>query len=60
MHVNGLGQIELSEDCYRQSVQIKEEIGDKRGLGATYVNMGVFYEKRGNNMSAFDYYKKAI
>ena len=41
-------------------LKIKEEIGNKRGVGISSVNIGSIYNDRGDKDTALDYYEKAV
>jgi serine/threonine protein kinase/tetratricopeptide (TPR) repeat protein len=45
---------------YRQSLDIKREIGDERGMSATLSNMAVVYQVRGDFEHSVDTYREAL
>ena len=48
---NRLGQSEAALSSYKEAEQLQREIGDKRGLGTTLINLGTFYDDRGQYRS---------
>ncbi len=55
-----VGQIEEVLAFYEQSFQIRERIGDLRGLSSTTQNLGVLYSDRGDYEKSNFYYLKAL
>ena len=45
---------------FQQALEMRREIGDKRGLGDTLIDMGNFYDERGDHDQALKMYKEAL
>lgn len=55
-----LGDLKKAVEHYKESLKIREEIGDKSGIASCLNNIGNSYEFRGDYETALDYYKKSI
>jgi class 3 adenylate cyclase/tetratricopeptide (TPR) repeat protein len=44
----------------KKSVQVKEEIGDKKGIASSLNNIGNIYQDQGNYSRALEYYQKSL
>ena len=56
-----VGKPDLALKSFQEALQLQREIGDKRGLGKTLINLGVFYvESRGQYEEALQSYKEAL
>lgn len=47
-------------EYYGRSVKIYEELGDKKGIGTSFNNIGVIYGKQGDISKALEYYSKSL
>tara|TARA_R110002167_G_scaffold276660_1_gene482609 strand:+ start:2731 stop:4587 length:1857 start_codon:yes stop_codon:yes gene_type:complete len=45
---------------YQQSLKIREEIGDKKGISASLYNIGNIYLRLGNYPQALDYHQRSL
>ena len=54
------GQLDEADDWYRQSLAIREELGDQPGLGATYHQLGSTAWRRGQVDRASDWYRQSL
>jgi len=55
-----LGKIKDADSDFQQALQIRRDIGDKRGLGDTLIDMGNFFNDRGEHDQALKMYKEAL
>lgn len=56
----GRGRPEEAEDQYRESLTIKEELGDRAGTASTYHQFGIAAERRGQLDEAEHWYRKSL
>jgi CHAT domain-containing protein/tetratricopeptide (TPR) repeat protein len=56
------GQLDHAIDCYQQDIHICRLLGDRYGIGVSYLNLGEIYQKRGPAgwPEAFAYYQQAL
>lgn len=54
------GEINKSFDYQEKSLQIRRDIGDKRGLAESYANIGSSYSFIGDTVKALDYNLKGV
>ncbi|MFG2346140.1 CHAT domain-containing protein, partial [Streptomyces phaeochromogenes] len=54
------GQLDEAEDWYRQSLTIKEHIGDQPGMATSYHQLGMVAEQRGQLDEAEDWYRQSL
>ncbi len=54
------GNIPKALELYNQSLKLREEIGDKRGIANSLNNIGRIYNNRGDIPSALDCYTKSL
>ena len=47
-------------DYYGRSNEIKDELGDKPGMGTSWANIGLVYGSRGDFDKALDYYARSL
>ena len=47
-------------EYYLKAIKLREEIGDKNGVGMSYTNIGVVYHYQANYPQALSYYLKAL
>ncbi|MCD4734969.1 MAG: tetratricopeptide repeat protein [Bacteroidales bacterium] len=47
-------------DYYQQDLKIREEISDKKGVGATLNNIGIIYDNQGDYPEALSYYRRSL
>ena len=59
LHANR-GNIEKALECYHQSLEIKIELGDKRGEAVAYNNIGMVHDNKGGIPKALEYYEKSL
>ena len=45
---------------YKEAEQLQREIGDKRGLGTTLINVGTFYDDRGEYDQGLQLFKESL
>lgn len=57
---NALGEFVAAENWLRKSIEIKEALHDKRGLAASYHQLGVIAETQGNLEEAERQYLKSL
>ena len=57
---NVLGNSSVAEKSYHESLQLRREIGDKKGIGVTLMNLGDFYESRGQYDQALKLTKESL
>ena len=55
-----LGKTKDALANFQEALQIRREIGDKRGLGDTLIDLGNFYDDRGDHDQALKMYKEAL
>ena len=53
------GKYERAGDIYRQSLQLKEKLGDTLGMAASYQNLSALYTLRQQTETAIEYQQKA-
>ena len=49
------GNYEKALEYYSKSLALGEQIGDKKGMGSSYYNIGIIYKKQGNYKKTLDY-----
>ena len=54
------GEIPKSLEYYHKSLQLREEIKDKKGIAESLNNIGGVYLNQGDNPKALDYYHKSL
>lgn len=54
------GNYALAIDYFYQSLRIKEDIKDHKGIAATLNNIGMIYDEQGDQDKAIEHYSKAI
>ncbi|MDV3351703.1 tetratricopeptide repeat protein [Leptothoe sp. LEGE 181152] len=47
-------------ELFQQSLAIRQDIGDRRGVGASLNNIGFIYDSQGDYPQALDYYQQAL
>ncbi|MDR2148959.1 MAG: tetratricopeptide repeat protein [Tannerella sp.] len=52
-------EIEKSDSLYRKTIQILDNTNDPCLLSSAYMNLGINQSKKGNQLSAIEFYKKA-
>ena len=55
-----LGKTKEALASYQEALSIRREIGDRRGLGDTLIDMGNFYDACGDHEQALKMYKEAL
>ncbi|MFQ6058831.1 MAG: tetratricopeptide repeat protein [Anaerolineae bacterium] len=55
-----LGRWGEAIECYKESLGIKRELGDRHGEGMTLANMGLLYEKQGQKEKAVALWREAL
>ena len=55
-----LGKTKDALANFQEALQVRREIGDKRGLGDTLIDLGDFYDDRGDHDQALKMYKEAL
>ena len=45
---------------HKKGLKMKEEIGDKKGMASSYINIGIIYKDLGNYEQSLFYYKKSL
>jgi tetratricopeptide (TPR) repeat protein len=43
-----------------ESLEIKRQLGDKKGISSSLANLGVFYFEKGNDKAAVEYFSESI
>ena len=59
LHKN-LGEYEEAKEYYKQALEIREKLGDSRGVVGIYNNLGVLSRIQGNYSEAKTYYQKGL
>ena len=54
------GRLDDAEDWYRQSLTIKEELGNRPGMASTYHQLGIVAQARGRLDDAEDWYRQSL
>ncbi|MFD7403575.1 tetratricopeptide repeat protein [Streptomyces sp. NPDC059866] len=54
------GRLEEAEDWYRQSLTIKEGLGDRPGMATSYGQLGMVAQDRGRLEEAEDWYRRSL
>jgi tetratricopeptide (TPR) repeat protein len=54
------GHLDQAEDWYRQSLTIKEQLGDRPGMAGTYHQLGVVARRRGHLDEAEDWCRQSL
>ncbi|OFX89910.1 MAG: hypothetical protein A2W99_08925 [Bacteroidetes bacterium GWF2_33_16] len=54
------GDYSSALEYYKESLKIKEEIGDKQGISKTYNNIGLIYMKQGNYANAIEFFNHSL
>ena len=54
------GDISTALDYNYQSLKIREEIGNKKGIGTSLNNIGIIYDNQGRITEALDYYHQSL
>jgi tetratricopeptide (TPR) repeat protein len=60
MSAHDRGRLDQAEDWYRESLTIKEELGDRPGMADTYHQLGLLAQDRGRLDEAGDWYRKSL
>ena len=55
-----LGQYDKAKDYIQKALVIKSEIGDKKGEGSCYANLGTVFQSLGQYDKAKEYLQKAL
>uniref|UniRef100_A0A7C3UNK9 Diguanylate cyclase n=1 Tax=candidate division WOR-3 bacterium TaxID=2052148 RepID=A0A7C3UNK9_UNCW3 len=55
-----LGMIEDAKSLYKQSLKLREKIGDKIGVGSVCLNLSSIFQDEGKYSEAEEYLKKAL
>jgi tetratricopeptide (TPR) repeat protein len=55
-----LGKPDAAIGAYKEALQLQREIGDKRGIGSTLINLGLVHEGRGAYEDALALYKESL
>ena len=54
------GQLNEAMDCYQHSLDIREKIGDRAGVGNSLNNIGNIYYSKGDYNKTIEYYNKSL
>ena len=54
------GEIQKALNYYQRCLKIRENIGDKAGIGAILSNIGIIYDNQGDIQKALDYYFRSL
>jgi len=54
------GEYDKTLEYFDKSLKIREELGDKRGMGATLSNIGAVYADKGDYDKALEYYDRSL
>lgn len=54
------GDIQKALDYYHESLQLSEDIDDKKGIAESLNNIGIIYNNQGNTAKAYDCYIKSL
>ncbi len=54
------GDLDKAEQCYRQALEVREKAGDKRGMAASYHQLGRLAEIKRDFAAASQWHKKSI
>ena len=54
------GRLDEAEDCYRESLTIKEDLGNRPGIALTHYQLGITAQSRGRLDEADDWYRKSL
>jgi tetratricopeptide (TPR) repeat protein len=54
------GHLDQAEDWYRQSLAIKEDLGDRPGMALSYHHLGIVAQQRGQFGQAEDWYRQSL
>ena len=55
-----LGNYRRAIECHQQSLEIRQEIGDRFAVGISLNNLGNVYYSQGDYSSAIDYYQQSL
>ena len=55
-----LGQYQLAVDFHQKSLEIKRDIGDRRGEAASLGNLGIAYDSLGQYQRAIHFYQQQL
>src|ERR671930_314992 len=55
-----LGNTKAALASYNEALQIRRDIGDKRGVGGTLLDLGNFYDDQGDHDKALEFYKESL
>ncbi|MBI4648694.1 MAG: tetratricopeptide repeat protein, partial [Bacteroidia bacterium] len=54
------GDIPRALEFFSKSLNIREEIGDKKGMAGSYNNIGAIYDNQGDIPRALEFYSKSL
>ena len=54
------GKIKEALANYEISLKIREEVGDKKGMGSSLNNIGIIYKNQGDIAKALEYYSRSL
>ena len=60
MIYQNLEQLHKALTHFKESLKIREEIGDQQGIAASLGNIGAIYHEQGNLREALEYHKKSM
>ena len=55
-----VGENETTLDYWTKSLNLYEELGNKKGIANSLNNIGIIYDNQGNYKQALDYYSKSL
>ncbi|KAL9986579.1 hypothetical protein ACROYT_G000747, partial [Oculina patagonica] len=55
-----LGKYDEAIKCHERALAVKKQIGDRRGEGGTYCNLGTVYQSLGDYGKAKEYHEQAL
>ncbi len=54
------GELDRALECHQQGLAIHGELGNKRGIGDAFNNMGLVWQSKGNLEPALEHYQKGL
>ena len=54
------GEWDKALEFFEKSLELKEELGDMRGISSSYNNLGLLYKDKGEWDKALEFYEKSL